>query len=107
MACLDHNCDSVQEHYGRPKTLVVENDTLLSTLLGYNYVVNIFTGTGMRDSVPFTMGELLVSGFMALFSQFMIANMASGFANMVIIDKNIMVQYEQSIYKMKIYLSVS
>lgn len=107
VSCLDHNCYYVKERFGRPKTTFATHNDIDSALVGYTYTVNIFTTCGMRDTVPINWKELLVSTVMALFAQFMIANMASGFANMVIIEKNTMANYQHKINKMKIYLSVS
>ncbi|GJQ67840.1 hypothetical protein Trydic_g16604 [Trypoxylus dichotomus] len=105
VSCLDHNCYYIKERFGRPKTVSPTMNFTDSALVGYTYTVNIFSTTGMRDTVPTNWKELIVSAVMALFAQFMVANMASGFANMVIIDKNTLAKYQHKINKMKIFLS--
>lgn len=99
-------CYVVEERFGRPKTVNPTHNTTDSALAGYTYTVNVFTTTGLRDTVPMNWLELLASTVMALFAQFMIANMASGFANMIIIEDNTMANYQHKIKKLKIYLTV-
>lgn len=103
VACL-HTCYHVTDRIGRPIAVSNSSD---SALVGYTYTINILSTTGLRETIPYNMKQLGVSIFMALFAQIMIASMASGLANMVIIDQNTMANFEHKITKMKIYLTVS
>ncbi|KAK9703896.1 Cyclic nucleotide-binding domain [Popillia japonica] len=101
VACL-HTCYHVTDRIGRPIAVSNSSD---SALVGYTYTINILSTTGLRETIPYNMKQLGVSIFMALFAQIMIASMASGLANMVIIDQNTMANFEHKITKMKIYLT--
>ncbi|KAI4470520.1 cyclic nucleotide-gated cation channel subunit a [Holotrichia oblita] len=101
VSCLQ-TCYHCTDRIGRPIAVTNSSD---SALVGYTYTINILSTTGMRETIPYNMKQLAISIFMALYAQIMIASMASGLANMVIIDQNTMANFEHKITKMKIYLT--
>lgn len=83
------------------------DDVLSSTLVAYLFVVNMYTGAGIIKTSPIKPTEVILTCVIALFTQYVITNLCSAYASMVLIDKYNFSKYEVRFKRLATYLQVS
>lgn len=66
----------------------------------------MFTATGIRDVIPMTITQLLVTILIVALSQFLYISLANEFATMLSIEQFTLSQYEYDIQQLRTYLEV-
>lgn len=82
------------------------NDTFTAFRIASQYAVNIFTGTGIRSTVPTTSPQLIAAVFMVCIAQFTQLSLTIGFASMLLLDKFVMAKYEKEAEHVLQYVKV-
>ncbi|XP_022919020.2 uncharacterized protein [Onthophagus taurus] len=104
VACLNPRCYETSNVIGRPNGTVIASDVTSSTILGYTYIINLFTKNGLKDSIPTSTLQLLITAIIAIYSHIIVAHLTSSYANITIIENNTMDRYYYKINHIKLYL---
>ncbi|GJQ69135.1 hypothetical protein Trydic_g6293 [Trypoxylus dichotomus] len=76
-------------------TFSTSNDTMVAFRITCQYVISIFSGTGLRLMVPSTSTELIAAVLMVCVAQFTQLSLTIGFASMLLLEKLVMAKYEK------------
>lgn len=108
MACYPHGCKMIENtgYYNKHTKHLLVKSKILSEMLAYSYVVNIFTATGVSVVFPVNIPQLIVTIIIALLSLYVTGVITSTFASILVIENSKMTQYEHKIDTLKQYLVV-
>lgn len=88
------------------KEYVLAEEGMPSLLLAYQYVVNIFTTTGMTEIIPMNMLQIVSSLIIIMVIQFTLVALSSEFATFIAIAQYSLSKYDYDIRQLRTYLEV-
>lgn len=106
-ACNDNMCSYRKDKDENKQEFVKEKSNYISNLLAYQYIINLFTISGLRSTTPLTKLQVFVTIFITLISQYITAVVARAVASYLVVKYSEMSEYEYNIQELRDYLKVS
>ncbi|KAI4457599.1 cyclic nucleotide-gated cation channel subunit a [Holotrichia oblita] len=95
VACTNDTCVFVAKISHEPNDFRTTNDTSAGFRSVYQYVIGIFSGTGLRLVIPTNTRELITAVVMVCCAQLTQLSLTIGFSSMLLLNNLVMAKYER------------
>lgn len=106
VACPNDVCYYVSSISRDHVNYEISRDFAFNFRVTYMYVVSIFSFTGVKNHIPRTIVEVIISIFILIASQMMVYTLTSGFANILRLGKYVLNNYERDMEHINSFMKV-